>query len=44
VVHVEVGQEDVDPPQLADLPVDGPDAGAGVEDAQTTGLGPHLDA
>jgi hypothetical protein len=44
VVHVEVGQEDVDAPQLADLPVDGPDPGAGVEDAQAAGLGSHLDA
>jgi hypothetical protein len=44
VIHVEVGQEDVDAPQLAHLPVDGPDARPGVEDTEAAGLGPHLDA
>src|SRR5581483_11649632 len=44
VVHVEVGQQDVDPPQPAGRPVDGPDPGPGVEDAQRPRLRPHLDA
>jgi hypothetical protein len=44
VVHVEVGEQDVDPPHLADVPADGPDPGAGVEDAEAARFGPHLDA
>jgi hypothetical protein len=40
---VEVGQEDVDPPNLAGVPVDGPDPGAGVEDAEAAWFGSHLD-
>jgi hypothetical protein len=39
-----MAEEDVDPPQLARLAVDGPDPGAGVEDTEAPRLGPYLDA
>jgi hypothetical protein len=44
VVHVEVAEEDVDPPQFARLAVDSPDPGARVEDTEAPRLGPYLDA
>jgi hypothetical protein len=44
VVHVEVAEEDVDPPQVALLAIHSPDPGAGVEDTEAARRGPHLDA
>ena len=44
VVHVEVGEQHVDPPQLGGLPVDVADARPGVEDGHAAVDRPHLHA
>jgi hypothetical protein len=43
VVHVEVGQQDVDAAEIGGPAVHRPDARPGVEDADGAGGGPHFD-